>query len=79
MQPFATVSDEPARGTGDRDHFRFETLPGRFQKLSRTRGSTADANGVIIVVRHAQNIPHFEGDFEWAEVSVDVHQPTAGH
>lgn len=39
---------------------------------------TANDRGVIVLVRHAQDIESFDDDFEWAEAEVVVRQLPAG-
>ena len=71
MQPLATVTVTRAWHWGivivsDPD------LGGQIPDVDPNARVTADANGLIVGVHHAQDIPNFEGDFGFAEVSVTV-------
>jgi hypothetical protein len=35
-------------------------------------GVSANGKGVVVLVRHAQDVETFDGDFDWAETSVTI-------
>ncbi len=47
-------------------------LGGEIPEVDPSGGVSANENGIIVPVRHAQDIESFEGDFEWAEATVTV-------
>jgi hypothetical protein len=42
------------------------------EEIQHDRTITATETGLVALVRHAQDVPSFEGDFDWAEVIVTV-------
>lgn len=71
MQPLATVTVTRPWHWGivivsDPD------LGGQIPEVNPDLRVTANENGLVILVRHAQDIPSFEGDFDWAESAVSV-------
>lgn len=48
------------------------SLGGEIPEVDPARGVTGNHNGLIILVRHAQDIPSFDGEFDWAEATVTV-------
>jgi hypothetical protein len=47
-------------------------LGGEIPDVDPSGGVSANEKGIIVPVRHAQDIESFEGDFEWAEATVTV-------
>lgn len=47
-------------------------LGGEIPEVDPARGVTGDRGGLIILVRHAQDIPGFDSDFDWAEATLTV-------
>lgn len=48
------------------------SLGGEIPEVDPARGVTGNRSGVIVLVRHAQDIPSFEGEFDWAEATLTV-------
>lgn len=48
------------------------SLGGEIPEVDPALGVTGDRNGVIILVRHAQDVPSFEGEFDWAQATLTV-------
>lgn len=48
------------------------SLGGEIPEVRPDARVSANRSGVVILVRHAQDIESFEGDFEWAEARVSV-------
>jgi hypothetical protein len=53
-------------------------LGGQIPDVDPDAPVTANENGLVILVRHAQDVPSFDGDFEWAETTVALcHRATS--
>jgi hypothetical protein len=57
------------------------TLGGEIPDVDPGARVSAHGNGIVVLVRHAQDIPSFDGDFDWAEATATVRhwseEPTA--
>ncbi|HVK30221.1 MAG TPA: hypothetical protein VM575_17920 [Nocardioides sp.] len=48
------------------------SLGGEIPEVDPKARVSANANGVVVLVRHAQDVESLEGDFDWAEATVTI-------
>jgi hypothetical protein len=53
------------------------SLGGEIPEVVPKARVSANRNGVVVLVRHAQDVESFEGDFDWAEAAVTIRRWSA--
>ncbi|MBS42203.1 MAG: hypothetical protein CMH83_03290 [Nocardioides sp.] len=48
------------------------SLGGEIPEVDPKARVSASSNGVVVLVRHAQDVESFEDDFDWAEATVTI-------